>query len=47
MLSEAIQRQQIITADSRPLVPAQRTSDAFTAYAAVHELGRSLQASDD
>ena len=42
MLSEAIQRKQL-TADPRPFVPAQRTSDAFTAYAVVHELGRSLQ----
>ncbi len=42
MLSDAIQAKQL-AADPRPLVPAQRTSDAFTAYAAVHELGRSIQ----
>ena len=42
MLSAAIQRKQL-AAGSRPLVPAQRKSDAYTAYAAVHELGRSIQ----
>ena len=41
MLSAAIQHKQL-AAVSRPLVPAQRKSDAFTAYAAVHELGRSI-----
>ena len=42
MLSTEIQRKQL-AATSRPLVPGQRKSDAFTAYAAVHELGRSIQ----
>ena len=41
MLSAVIQRKQL-AATSRPVVPAQRKSDAFTAYAAVHELGRSI-----
>lgn len=42
MLSTEIQRKQL-AATPRPLVPGQRKSDAFTAYAAVHELGRSIQ----
>ena len=42
MLSAVIQRKQSATA-VRPAVPAQRKSDAFTAYAVVHELGRSMQ----
>jgi hypothetical protein len=42
MLSTEIERKQLAAA-SRPLVPAQRKSDAFTAYAVVHELGRSMQ----
>ena len=42
MLSAVIQRKQS-SAAVRPVVPAQRKSDAFTAYAAVHELGRSIQ----
>jgi hypothetical protein len=42
MLSAAIASKQL-SAPSRPLVPGQRKSDAYTAYAAVHELGRSMQ----
>ena len=41
MLSAAIQRKQL-AASSGPVVPAQRKSDAYTAYAVVHELGRSI-----
>jgi len=41
MLSAAIQRKQP-SSSNRPLVPGQRKSDAYTAYAAVHELGRSM-----
>ena len=41
MLSTAIQRKQSTAV--RPVVPGQRKSDAYTAYAAVHELGRSIQ----
>jgi hypothetical protein len=42
MLSAVIARKQQAST-VRPLVPSQRKSDAYTAYAAVHELGRSIQ----
>lgn len=42
MLSAAISHKQS-TSTLRPVVPNQRKSDAFTAYAAVHELGRSIR----
>lgn len=32
-----------IAATAPAIVPAQRSSDAFTAYASVHELGTALQ----
>jgi hypothetical protein len=35
------------TALSAPGVPAQRSSDAFTAYASVHQLGIALQRARD
>ncbi len=41
MLSAVIQSKQLASS-LRPVVPGQRKSDAFTAYAAVHELGRSI-----
>ena len=41
MLSAVIARKQQATS-VRAVVPSQRKSDAFTAYAAVHELGRSI-----
>lgn len=33
------------TLSAAPVVPAQRTSDAFTAYASVHQLGSALHRS--
>ena len=44
MLSALIQQRQL-DAVARPVVPGQRKSDAFTAYAAVHELQRSINQS--
>jgi hypothetical protein len=41
MLSAVINSKQL-SSSLRPVVPGQRKSDAFTAYAAVHELGRSI-----
>ena len=41
MLSALIQQRQL-AATARPVVPGQRKSDAYTAYAAVHELQRSI-----